>query len=113
MRPALPLVAYPIVRADYFLLFFPPLMEDVATGRISVAQTAQRILHKAKDSNTGHAHDFALTKQVLQEELADIIKRRTDAAPTGEACQAELQAQVARYESALKIPSAGRRTTRS
>ena len=74
MRPTLPLFAYPIVRADYFLIFFPPLMEDVATGRISVAQTAQRILHKAKDSNTGQVHGSALAKQVLQDELADIIK---------------------------------------
>ena len=74
MRPPLPLFAYPIVRADYFLIFFPPLMEALATGRISVAQTAQRILHKAKDSNTGQVHGSALAKQVLQEELADIIK---------------------------------------
>jgi len=49
LRPTLPLFAYPIVRADYFLIFFPPLMEALATGRISVAQTAQRILHKAKN----------------------------------------------------------------
>ena len=49
-------------------------MEALATGRISVAQTAQRILHKSKESNTGQVHGSALAKQVLQEELADIIK---------------------------------------
>ncbi|MAX19113.1 MAG: hypothetical protein CL709_04520 [Chloroflexi bacterium] len=65
MRPTLPLFAYLIVRADYFLIFFPPLMEALATGRIPVAQTAQRILHEAKDSNTGQAHGSALTKQAL------------------------------------------------
>ena len=81
----------------------PALMEDLATGRISVAQTAQRILHRAKDSNTGQVHDFPLIKQLLQEELADIIRRRNDAAPSDEASQAELKAQVARYESAYKI----------
>ena len=36
----------------------PALMEDLATGRISVAQVAQRILHQAKDVNTGQAHEF-------------------------------------------------------
>ncbi|MDP6455174.1 MAG: hypothetical protein QF898_17955 [SAR202 cluster bacterium] len=81
----------------------PALMEDLATGRISVAQTAQRILHGAKDANTGQVHDFALIKQLLQEELADIISRRNEAAPSDEASQAELKAQVARYESAYKI----------
>jgi hypothetical protein len=68
-----------------------------------VAQTAQRILHGAKDANTGQVHDFALIKQLLREELADIISRRNEAAPSDEASQAELKAQVARYESAYKI----------
>ena len=31
----------------------PALMEDLATGRMSVAQIAQRILHQAKDTETG------------------------------------------------------------
>ena len=63
----------------------PALMEDLATGRISVAQTAQRIVHGAKDENTGQMHDFALIKQLLQEELADIFERRTAAAPSDDA----------------------------
>jgi malate synthase len=81
----------------------PALMEDLATGRISVAQTAQRILHKAKDVNTGQVHDFALIKQLLQEELADIIARRKGAAAPDEASQTDLKVQVERYESAYKV----------
>ena len=49
------------------------MMEDLATGRMSVAQIAQRILHNAKDTKTGEAHDFKLVKQLLHEELASII----------------------------------------
>jgi malate synthase len=54
----------------------PRLMEDLATARISVAQTAQRILHRAKDSNTGEVHNFKLVKRLADEELDDILKRR-------------------------------------
>ncbi|MGH7276963.1 MAG: hypothetical protein ACREIY_08050, partial [Candidatus Rokuibacteriota bacterium] len=54
----------------------PALMEDLATGRMSVAQIAQRIRHKAKDAKTGEQHDGALVKRLLQEELADILTRR-------------------------------------
>ena len=52
------------------------LMEDLATGRMSVAQIAQRILHGAADSaDAGQRHDFALVKRLLQEEREDIIAR--------------------------------------
>jgi malate synthase len=54
----------------------PALMEDLATGRMSVAQIAQRILHRARESNSGNAHDFALVKKLLNDELADILTRR-------------------------------------
>ena len=54
----------------------PALMEDLATGRMSVAQIAQRIRHKAKDAKTGEPHDGALVKRLLQDELADILTRR-------------------------------------
>jgi malate synthase len=47
----------------------PALMEDLATARISVAQIAQRILHSARDSETGEAHTFDRVKRVLCEEL--------------------------------------------
>src|SRR5216110_2156827 len=54
----------------------PALMEDLATGRMSVAQIAQRIRHHARDGQAGVAHDFALVKKLLQEELEDILSRR-------------------------------------
>jgi len=54
----------------------PALMEDLATGRMSVAQIAQRIRHRARDGQAGVAHDFALVKKLLQEELEDILSRR-------------------------------------
>jgi malate synthase len=69
----------------------PALMEDLATGRMSVAQIAQRILHRARETGSGTAHDFALVKKLLNEELADILTRRQGA---------ETQE---RYRKALKI----------
>jgi len=60
----------------------PALMEDLATGRMSVAQIAQRIRHAARTSQGPAAtHDFALVKRLLGEELDDILsKRPADAA---------------------------------
>ena len=52
----------------------PALMEDLATGRMSVAQIAQRIIHHARDAGTGEAHDFPLVNRLLQEEEADILR---------------------------------------
>ena len=57
----------------------PRLMEDLATARISVAQTAQRILHAAADSDSGQVHDFGLVKGLVQEELSDILRLRDEA----------------------------------
>src|SRR5436853_356369 len=57
----------------------PALMEDLATGRMSVAQIAQRILHHARDTKSGAVHDFALVKQLLRDELADVLARRQGA----------------------------------
>jgi malate synthase len=55
----------------------PALMEDLATGRMSVAQIAQRIRHHVRTTDdTGPAHDFALVKRLLGEELTDIAARR-------------------------------------
>src|SRR6059036_1606366 len=54
----------------------PALMEDLATGRMSVAQIAQRIIHRARETSSGTQHDFALVKRLLNEELADILTRR-------------------------------------
>jgi malate synthase len=50
----------------------PALMEDLATGRMSTAQLAQRVLHRVK-SDDGVSHDVALVKRLLQEETEDII----------------------------------------
>lgn len=72
----------------------PALMEDLATARISVAQTAQRILHGAVGEDTGQAHDFALVKGVLASESIDII-RLLDGAGGAEA--------EARYQQAVKV----------
>jgi malate synthase len=55
----------------------PALMEDLATGRMSVAQIAQRIRHAARTTDGPTAtHDFALVKRLLQDELTDILGRR-------------------------------------
>jgi len=53
----------------------PALMEDLATGRMSVAQIAQRIRHHAKDSSDpSQVHDFPMVKRLLQEEAGDILR---------------------------------------
>lgn len=71
----------------------PALMEDLATGRMSVAQLAQRIRHHAKTTAGPEAvHDFALIKSALESELADILARSK---PSPEATQ--------RYNAARKI----------
>ncbi|MBM3219944.1 MAG: hypothetical protein FJZ38_14930 [Candidatus Rokubacteria bacterium] len=51
----------------------PALMEDLATGRMSTAQIAQRVLHRVR-SDDGVVHDFALVRRLLEEETEDIIK---------------------------------------
>ena len=81
----------------------PALMEDLATGRISVAQTAQRIIHGAKDADTGEVQDFKLVKSLLDEELADIIERRRAEAPADPGSQAAVEEQVERYRNATKV----------
>src|SRR5262249_48625978 len=55
----------------------PALMEDLATGRMSVAQIAQRIRHHVRTTDgTGPVHDFAVVKRLLGDELTDILARR-------------------------------------
>ena len=70
----------------------PALMEDLATGRMSVAQIAQRIRHHARDAHAGVAHDEPLVKKLLQAELADILSRRPKSA--------EIET---RYRKAMKV----------
>lgn len=81
----------------------PALMEDLATGRISVAQTAQRIIHSARDDESGEVQDFALMKRLLQEELADITTRRQAAAPSDAESQRALAEMTERYRKAYKV----------
>ena len=81
----------------------PALMEDLATGRISVAQMAQRIIHGAMAEDTERAHDFALAKRILQEEVADILRLRKAAAGGDAAAVAEYEEQAARYHKAYKV----------
>jgi len=77
----------------------PALMEDLATGRMSVAQIAQRIIHRARTTEGPAAtHDVALVKRLLREETDDILSRlrATGSAPaSGDA--------EARYRKAEKI----------
>ena len=82
----------------------PALMEDLATGRISVAQMAQRIIHGVVAEDTEQAHDLALAKQIMQDELADILKHRKAAVPAGdEAAHAAYHEQEERYKKAYKV----------
>ncbi len=81
-----------------------PLMEDLATGRMSVAQIAQRLLHGAKDSETGEVHDYPLVKRILQEERDDIVRLMTEEAGDLDASgQRALAAATERYGKAYKI----------
>ena len=82
----------------------PALMEDLATGRISVAQMAQRIIHGAVAEDTEQAHNLVLAKQFMQDELADILKHRKAAVPPGdEAAHAAYHEQEERYKKAYKV----------
>ena len=81
----------------------PALMEDLATGRISVAQTAQRIIHGAEDADTGNTQDFTLIKRLLDEELADIETRRRAEAPSDPESQMAVEEQMERYGKAHKV----------
>jgi len=72
----------------------PALMEDLATGRMSVAQIAQRIRHRVRTTQGPEAvHDVALVKRLLQEEVEDILRLMK-----GRDAETE-----ARYRKAVKI----------
>ncbi len=54
----------------------PALMEDLATGRMSVAQIAQRLRHRVPTTDGPAAvHDFSLVKQLVRDQTEDIIAR--------------------------------------
>ncbi|MBI2215954.1 MAG: hypothetical protein HYU51_01535 [Candidatus Rokubacteria bacterium] len=83
----------------------PALMEDLATGRMSVAQLAQRIRHRARTTDGPVAvHDAALVKRLLHEETDDILKRLEATAPAGDArATAAYAAAEDRYRKSVKI----------
>jgi len=81
----------------------PALMEDLATGRMSVAQLAQRIRHRARTTDGPAAtHDLALVKRLLQEETEDILARLRATASDDKARAAYAEAET-RYRKSLKI----------
>ena len=82
----------------------PALMEDLATGRISVAQMGQRIIHGAVCEDTEQAHDLVLAKQFMEDELADILKHRKAAVPPDdESAHAAYHDTEERYQKAYKV----------
>ncbi|MBI3628569.1 MAG: hypothetical protein HY217_03115 [Candidatus Rokubacteria bacterium] len=80
----------------------PALMEDLATGRMSVAQIAQRIRHKVRASDDPAVHDFALVKRLLQEEVEDILTRLQATVKDDRGRKAYAEAEE-RYRKAVKI----------
>ena len=81
-----------------------PLMEDLATGRMSTAQIAQRIIHSAKDIDTGQIHDFSVVKRLMNEETENILLLHMANVPEGNAkIRAMYDAAEVRYRKALKI----------
>lgn len=81
----------------------PALMEDLATGRMSVAQIAQRILHHVKDSqDPSQVHDFPMVKRLLQGEVQDILTQLQATVRTDRDQVAYAQAEE-RYHQAVKI----------
>jgi malate synthase len=81
----------------------PALMEDLATGRMSVAQIAQRVRHGARTTHGPEAtHDFALVKRLLQEEVEDILAR-LEATVRDDAGRAALAQTQERYRKAVKV----------
>ncbi len=83
----------------------PALMEDLATGRISVAQIAQRTRHHARDTHTPSlVHDFPLVKKLLQEEGRDILAQLQATVKKGDPNSESAYAKAEeRYHKAVKI----------
>jgi len=80
----------------------PALMEDLATGRMSVAQIAQRIRHRARTTQgPAAAHDEALVKRLLFEEADDILARLS--AGGDERARAAAREAEVRYRKAVRI----------
>ena len=74
------------------------------TGRISMAQMAQRIIHGVVTEDTEQKHDLSLAKRVLEEELDDILKYRKEEVAAGKSpASADYSEQEARYRDAFKV----------
>jgi hypothetical protein len=70
---------------------------------MSVAQIAQRILHRARDSHDpSKGHDFALVKGLLQEEGEDILVQ-LQASIRNDRDKAAYAKAEERYRKAMKI----------
>ncbi|MEK7445514.1 MAG: hypothetical protein AABZ70_11720 [candidate division NC10 bacterium] len=80
----------------------PALMEDLATGRMSVAQIAQRIRHRARTTDGAQVHDVPLVKRLLQEETEDILVRLKATVRDDKGGAADAEAGQ-RYRKAAKI----------
>ena len=80
----------------------PALMEDLATARISVAQTGQRLIHAAPDAETGEVHTLELVKRILLAEEADILARLEEEGASDVDIAGREEA-VARYRGATKV----------
>ena len=81
----------------------PALMEDLATGRMSVAQIGQRILHQVKDEDSADIHTFELVKQLLRGEVEDIVERRTIEMSRSGIKPSSINEMSACYQKAFKI----------
>ena len=79
----------------------PALMEDLATARISVAQTGQRLIHAAPDAETGEVHTLEVVKRILLGEEEDVLARLgEDASDVDDHTREET---AARYRAATKV----------
>ena len=56
----------------------PALMEDLATARISIAQTAQRIIHNSVCEDTGNSHDKDFVVEIFNSEFDNIVSLRPE-----------------------------------
>ena len=79
----------------------PALMEDLATARISVAQTGQRLIHGAPDAETGEVHTLEVVKRILLAEEEDILARLEEGGSDVDIAGRE--EAVARYRAAAKV----------
>ena len=82
----------------------PALMEDLATGRMSVAQIAQRVIHSAVGVDTEEPHSLPLVRRLLEEEATDIMAQLEAAAdPADPKARETLRVTAERYRKAVKI----------